>query len=507
MTSQRIKSLLFGALCLALFFRGITAFVVYGPQAVDDYSHGLIPTFEMLKGTIPDIPLWRSPLLIWSFYPFAKLATWMGLSTSFDIFRVILMALAVFSLWGIWAFGQFVLRRPDYFTEGSPIWAGVTGGQMRDPTKKSLLFVLPLGLLSLHGVLSFAVTRAFGESIAITSVLVALLWMDEGLDRKSWKNPYFWAGSILLGLSCLYRFQIGVLAVGYAVYLLATRRFVHFGILAVAGLVAALVSGIVDMAFGRFPLETLYNYFYVNRNGAVEWSVQPWYNTWNTALGLFLFPFSLPFWKRGFSRMHRWEKLFLGLLLFFVFMHSLIPHKEERFLYPIAPLLLILLGRVWAKSWGMAYEKYFFRPVILSLLAVVLVLFSFSNSQSGEYEPILRADRMKSPVHIWDVESLLGPSFFRERLIFAPVEYAVHEDWPSLSDLELYRTRNMALLLVTSNEERLGSLRAWSLAVSDALQCSSIEKIQSPGDRLLYAMNPKYNVRRKPSWISLCRWR
>lgn len=492
------------ALALAFFFRALTAFFNYGPQSVDDYDHGLIPAWEVLRGLPLELPTLRSPILVWSLMPFAWLGKILGLTVSFDIFRIVMLGLGIFSLWMIWAYGRYAERNSSLtLISDRPV------PEPADPALAKRLILIPLYLLSLHFILSFAVTRAFGESVAMTLVFVSLLWMDESLSQEQKSTRWhFFAGAFLLGLACLYRFQIGLLGVGYAAYLAYTRRWTHFGLLALAGVLTAVIEALKDLAFGRYPFETLAAYFYANRDGAVAHSVQPWYNTWTTVLVMFLIPLSLPFFK-NIGKSIRIERVLWGLILFFTFMHSLIPHKEERFLYPILPLVLFLLGRLWAKFWGHAYEKWIFRPVVFTLLGIGLAIATISNSQSGEYEPILRADRyaaMVGPVKIWDRESLLEKSFFRHRLIISPVQYEAHSEWPDPEELESSRQTGRGLMLVTSNPDLAESMQAWILAAPMQLECRAVERIQSVGDRLIYARNPRYNVRRKPTWISLCSW-
>lgn len=490
------------ALVLGAALRLTTAFVVYGPQSVDDYSHGLLPAWEYLRGLPPDLPLWRSPLLVWTLVPLAEFAQALGLNVSFDIFRVIMMGLGLFSVLAILGLARYILRNSEYLT--------VRDGEAVNADLARRLYIFSVYMIAGHGILSFAMTRAFGESIATTLVLLGILWMEESLDRTRDRSGLFrfLAGASLLGIACLYRFQVGLLGLGFAVYLLSTKRWREFAILAAGGSIAAIIESLIDLSFGRYPLETLYNYFYVNKDGAVDHSVQPWYNTWMTIAVVFLFPFSLPLfarlWRLGTIRL---ERILWGLVIFFTFMHSLIPHKEERFLYPILPFVLILLARAWARNWGNPWEKWLFRPVFVVLVGGVTVLSAFSNSQSGEYEPILRAERLGQEVLIWDTESLLGPSFFRERLVQPPLHFESHSDWPTLDHMKWIHNHPMAVVIVTSQSERVPGLADWlgKTDVHDGMVCSPIEKIQSLADQFLYAKNPKYNVRRKPSWMTTCR--
>lgn len=470
------------ALLLGLVARTITSYFVYGAQSVDDYSHGLLPTLEFFEGKALDLPLWRSPLLVWTLIPFAKLSQLLGFDTQFGQIRFILFCLGLFSCLGIWAYYRWAQSKALEF--GDKAW---------NTTEASWLLVLPMYLLSLHFLMPFASTRAFGESIAITLVLVGFLW----IERRR-----VFAGVLLLGLACLYRFQVGLLAFGFAAYFLSQKKWREFGLVIAAGATTALIEGMIDMGFGRWPLETLYNYFYVNKDGAVEHSIQPWYNTWATLLPIWFLPFSLPL-LRQLKKIETFEKIWLGVIFFFVLLHSLIPHKEERFLYPILPLMLLLFGRMWAREWGSKFEKYFFRPFFGLILVLGLGVASISNSQSGEYEPLLLAEKKKAPVLIWDFDSVLRISFFRHRLVKPPVDYQEFDRWPTAPELVPFKER--ILFFVTSKQE---NLELWNQQSGELLsagwQCLDKIRIQSVADSVIYRLNPKYNTRRKPTYLIEC---
>lgn len=469
------------ALLLGLIARFVTAYFVYGAQSVDDYSHGLLPTLEFFEGKAFDLPLWRSPLLVWTLIPIAKLGLLLGIDTQFGLIRFILGGLASFSLLGI----------VGYYIWADKKWRKTPEAGAGE--REDRLYYLPLYLLSLHFLMPFASTRAFGESIAITLVLLGFLLIE--------RQKIFW-GALLLGITCLYRFQVGLLAFGFAAYYLGSRQWRNLGWVVLAGIITGMIEGLIDFGYGRYPLETLYNYFYVNKDGAVEHSIQPWYNTWAALLPLWFLPFSLPLMTQ-LKKMERFEKVWLGVVLFFVLMHSLIPHKEERFLYPILPIMLVLFGRIWARGWDMGYNKYFFKPFYGFILAAGLILASVSNSQAGEYEPLLRAEKIRGPVLIWDFDSVLRISFFRHRLVKPPVDYQEFDRWPTAPELVPFKDRTV--FLVTSKDENLLSLEnAQSELLSAGWVCQEKVKIQSLADSVIYKLNPKYNTRRKPTYLVAC---
>lgn len=493
MNLSRLRQHFFIALGLGFVARTTAAYLVYGAQSVDDYSHGVLPALESTIGKEMQIPLWRSPLLVWVLTAIVRLGQMLGLTSVFSTIRFVFFVLGVFSLIAIWSYYEYVKQKPEELP-----------GARGDLGDRLILF--PLYFFALHPLFPMATTRAFGESIAMTLVLTSLLMMDAFVDQPK-KAKQFFFGAVLMGIACLFRFQVGLLALGYGVYLMFAKKWRAFGLLALAGIVAAILEGAIDVAIDRWPLQTLWNYFYVNKDGAVEHSVQPWYNTWATILYLCFIPLSIPI-LIGLKKLTRLEKTFLYLSLFFTFMHSLIPHKEERFLFPIAPLLLYVFCRQWARAWGMKYERYFFRPVAGTVMAILLYASITSNSQSGEYEPLLLAEKFDGQVLIWDVNSVLQEGYFRERimhLIGPKVEFVATDHWPDEDEAQNLSTRMKGVMLATSMSETVPALEQFQQRPTGGLQCEPVRKIQSLADRVIYSLNPKFNYRRKPVWISICR--
>lgn len=176
-------------------------------------------------------------------------------------------------------------------------------------------------------------TEAASAPLIVLSVL--LLYQ---LHRKP-----AWAG-ILIGISIFLRYQNGIVAIGLFV-MLASRRAWHdilrFGL---AFAVVVLVGGMLDMPTWGRPFNSLFAYMRFNyvEDGASLFgrSSSAFYlivgaRTTGWAFALFLV--GIPF---------LWPKA-SGLVLTvasYVLVHSLIPHKEIRFLVPILPLIHALNG-------------------------------------------------------------------------------------------------------------------------------------------------------------------
>lgn len=481
MKKQNLVRLLLAILLLGFTARMVTSYVVYGPQSMDDYGHAVLPGLEFADGKALEIPVWRSPLLVWTLGGITEIGHALGLVDVFSLIRFQLIFLGLFS---------FLL--PGYY-----VWT-----RRDDLVREPRFQLMAVSLLSLHFVMLFASTRAFGESIAMTLSFIALLMMQKALPQRQYGFLFF--GSLLLGIASLYRFQIGVFSVGFLAYMIWKKEWKGVGVLILAGLVSAVLQGLVDHQVGRWPLQTLYEYLYVNKDGAVEHSIQPWYNTWITALALMFVPFSLPLF-RHWNKLNREEKVLAALCAFFIFMHSLIPHKEERFLYPVMPFLLLILAKLWSMAWNEKSEKWVFRPFAFLVLIIGFFLVPVSNSQSGEYEPMRYAESLHKPTILWENDSLLEHSAFYMKIVRKPVVINFDKAWPKEGIMQDGIKQN-EFVFVTSNDTQVETLQKFldSVAGDPSIVCSAIWKVQSPIDAVIYAMNPHMNVRRRPSWMAHC---
>jgi hypothetical protein len=477
--NQKILSVFLLIFFIGFVARMVTSYVVYGPQSMDDYGHAVLPGIEFTEGKALEIPVWRSPLLVWTLGTITSMGKFIGLTEIFSLIRFQLIFLGLFSL-----------LLPLYY-----LWI-----YRKNFAEDFNYHLLAFGFLSLHFIVIFASTRAFGESIAMTLSFVALLMMIRSVPHRNYVSLFF--GSLILGIACLYRFQIGVFGIGFLVYLIWKKESKAIGILIISGLVAAGLQGLIDHQVGRWPLQTLYEYLYVNKDGAVEHSIQPWYNTWATVLILLFMPFSWPL-IRHIKKLNETERLLAAMCAFFILMHSLIPHKEERFLIPVVPFLLLIVARLWSFAWNEAGEKWVFRPYAALVLIIGFCLVPISNSQSGEYEPMRFAESLQKPAVLWENQSLLQRSAFYRKIIMPPVEYRSAGNWPAQSQIA-EELQNKDFVFVTSQQDLLNGMEQMVRGFGSNVGCSKIQKIQSPIDAVIFRMNPEMNVRRRASWLVHC---
>ncbi len=146
------------ALGWAVVVRALCAYFVYGPQALDDYKHGVWPAYQHFAGQALDLPDYRSHLLVWILSAFIRVGSWFEVSTALTQVRVMYFGLAGLSLLGL--VGTYLFVR----------------------SFRSRLFPpLALYLVAVYPLMPFVSTRAFGEAIAMSFVLLGFGVLEDAL--------------------------------------------------------------------------------------------------------------------------------------------------------------------------------------------------------------------------------------------------------------------------------------------------------------------------------------
>jgi hypothetical protein len=169
-------------------------------------------------------------------------------------------------------------------------------------------------------------------------ILALAVWLSLGSDRRR-----LLAAGLLAAAAVFLRYQSGLVAAGLLVLLLVSRRR-DAAPYAVGLIVGGLAGGALDwITWGR-PFHSFFAYLQYNvvEGKSASYGVAPFSYyaeaAWSST-GIALLPIVL-------GTVASWRRA-RGLLLIvagFVLVHSLIGHKELRFLMPIVPLLLALAG-------------------------------------------------------------------------------------------------------------------------------------------------------------------
>jgi len=199
----------------------------------------------------------------------------------------------------------------------------------------------------------FVNVRFSSETYACLSFLLGIVV----LMRSSQDRRYFFLG-ILLGFSFLFRFQTAFLSLGLVLWLCFIERisFFKISLIMIGGLVMVNIGAIIDYWFYDQYTYTFVNYFIANivNDVASSFGTSPWYFYFSEFMHLGIFPISIIVICSFLIILFFDSKnILVWVILPFIVVHSFVPHKELRFLFPIVnfiPLLIVQAFQICLKA-------------------------------------------------------------------------------------------------------------------------------------------------------------
>jgi hypothetical protein len=358
-----------------------------------------------------------------------------------------------------------------------------------------------------HAAMPFLSVRNLIEMVSghfwILSLLLIYRYQSEGRDR----NLYL--AGLVTGLAWMIRFEIAFAVLPVPFLLWYERKQLRPALVfssAVLGML--LLSGVVDLyLIGSFAAST------VNHVRQVI-TERPPYMTHlfiypAVLLAFFLPPLSpLLFYLAGVRRFWVRHRVLLFSSIAFVLAHTLSPSRQERYMIPIVPALVVLL--VLAFWWHWSNGGYFFRHkrLLFGLLGTVVVInllalspLTINYGHKGMVEPLVQIERNgenAGVVFVSPEEGRIYPYFYGG---FGGLRRGYIYDWSDQSLLEEPHTkRPYTYFIIFPPSERdlpryldslsghFGPLEEWFYVGPSSI------------DFLLHRMNPKYN-KRNEAWI------
>jgi hypothetical protein len=186
--------------------------------------------------------------------------------------------------------------------------------------------------------------RAMSESAAtVTAIWAVALLLAPQAARRS-----VWLGASLLGLSVLFRIQMGILVVGVLGILAARRNWrVLVDSLAVLAVWGVAYGAIDALAWGDAPgaayggwfhSAIVYLRFSLVEGGPARWGTSP--PSYYAEFILRSMPIIAACLAIGLLAGLRYATALSVLALLFIGAHSAVPHKEFRFILPMLPLAI-----------------------------------------------------------------------------------------------------------------------------------------------------------------------
>lgn len=335
-----------------------TAWFNIGIIASDDYEFGIariVPAQNWTALSIIHASGIRSPIPNLVLFAFTKTAFFLGFKDPVTQLRFALLFVGLFS-YLVYSTFSFA-----YFRE--------------DENKSSVA----LFLLSFYFLAPMIFTRPLIENLSAPFLFISCWAACEYFKKPQLKHLFISVAT--LTLACTFRFQAISCATALVLVVVIKRSWRDILPLILAGLLGLFLSGTLDwiykggfhasfLAYSRYQAEN------IHRFGA-----QPAYVFVALFLGLSMPPLLFQRYHNFSWRTH-YSNLVPALLFWFIFTlaHSVVVHKEERFMVPMLPIFFILLTPLATYTWKHSKRR---TTIFYALNFSLLPLASLNASQTN----------------------------------------------------------------------------------------------------------------------------
>ena len=284
-------------------------------------------------------------------------------------------------------------------------------------------------LLSLYWFMPMLSVRNLVEVVCIPFLLYATWILIKAEKTEKWQH-YFLAG-IVAGVAFSIRFQSLFFLGGFGLVLLIRQQWKGAFLFGAGALLCmTAIQGPVDyLNWGR-PFAEFGEYIRYNIENAYSYETQQWYMYFTVLFGMLVPPLSL-FLIFGYFR--KWRShllLFLPSFIFFAF-HSYFPNKQERFILPVLPYI-IMLGMIGWHEFETSSAFWKKRPLLIrniwiffwTVNIIPMLFISLSYSKRDRIESMVYLDKKG------DVKTFIIDAGNHSEIIMPPLYYL--NKWPSV---------------------------------------------------------------------------
>lgn len=248
-------------------------------------------------------------------------------------------------------------------------------------------------LLGLFWIMPFMSVRNLIEMACIPPMMIGFYLVLRAREQNSLKI-WVYAG-VLFGIAFAFRFQSILIPGGIGLVLLAQKQWktcIGFSVGVAAGIF--FLQGVVDWIAWGYPLAAFLQYTVSNVETRYDYITGEWYRYLLLLLGIFIPPISI-YLLYGAVRMWKKMALFFWPLLLFLAFHSLFPNKQERFILPMLPVLILTGVIGWREfvigSGFMQRHKKFIKGTWVwfwIINTILLTVLSLTYSKKSLVEPM-----------------------------------------------------------------------------------------------------------------------
>ena len=193
-------------------------------------------------------------------------------------------------------------------------------------------------VLALFWVLPFLSVRDLIEVVCIPPLMAGFYYALT--SRENMRNAF--TAGLWFAIAFAFRYQTLLITGSVGLVFMFRREYRQMLWCALGFVLSAIVvQGSVDIFAWGYPFASFIEYVRYNATHGEDYTTGPWYNYILLMMGALLPPLSF-FLLFGFLKNWRKTIVILAPVLVFFVLHSYFPNKQERFILPVLPAILLL---------------------------------------------------------------------------------------------------------------------------------------------------------------------
>ena len=222
----------------------------------------------------------------------------------------------------------------------------------------------------------------------ITTLLALSFFQKKYLNTNQNTNKVFFILGVLLGAAFLFRYQMIFMSIGLFFWLLLYKKekITTLFRLILGGIFSVFVGILIDYWYYKELVFSFWNYFYGNiiKDIASSFGTSPWYyylhQIWNIPFfGLLIFISMLVFIYKKSNSVYLW------IIVPFFVIHSLVAHKEFRFLFPLIYFMPFIIMVFYNYLQHLFFKKNrLINLLLMSLFVILNFIFIATSILKGE---------------------------------------------------------------------------------------------------------------------------
>ncbi|MCB0278878.1 MAG: glycosyltransferase family 39 protein [Calditrichaeota bacterium] len=343
-------------------------------------------------------------------------------------------------------------------------------------------------LLALFWLFPFMSVRNLGEFVCVVPLLAGFYYLHTAED-----NRFLILTGVLFAFAISFRFQLVFLFAGLVLVLAYQRHWKLILTVFTSSLITLfLIQGIPDIISDGYPFESFFGTVNYNVDHATDYLTGPWYRYILLIFGILIPPSSFIL-IYGFFKSSRFTYIFWPTV-FFIVMHSLFPNKQERFMLPVLPFILILsvigFEEIRQSETGKRFRRLLSSSMgwFYSVNLLLLVIFTFTYSKKSRVESLAYLSQKT------DISALIIERD-EDKVPRPPLFYLNQREVPvyelGKSDTVENKNANYIIFLGEKNldnrVQKIESVLGKNLELKQIIGASLI-------DQIVYWLNPKHNI-------------